>query len=302
MHVQLSPEVIEALETKNPIVALESTVISYGLPWPENLHLAQALEQIVRDNGAVPATIALIDGQPKAGLSVDELTMLADGNSPVEKISRRDFGAAITHQMHGATTVAATMIIAAKAGIQVFATGGIGGVHRGNTGDVSADLPELSQTPVVVVCAGAKSILDLPRTLEWLETMGVPLLGYGTKEFPAFYTPHSGLEVPYQVDGALTIAHVIHNQWSFGLQSGVLVAVPIQAADALDADVVEGFIQHALQEADAAGVTGKDITPFLLSRLVSISQGETLKANLALLRQNAAVAAQIAVELAKLQR
>lgn len=299
MHVALSPDVTKALEARQPVVALESTVIAHGLPWPQNLELAQELEQIVRDHNAVPATIAIIEGQPRAGLSTDELTALADGQTPVEKISRRDVGVAITRKLYGATTVAATMLIAAKVGIQVFATGGIGGVHRGDTGDISADLPELSQTPVVVVCAGAKSILDLPRTLEWLETAGVPLLGYQTDEFPAFYTPKSGLQIPYRVENPTEIAQIVQAQWRLGLQSGVLVTVPIRTEDALEADVVEGFITRALEEADADGIVGKEVTPFVLSRLVNISHGETLKANLALLRQNAAVAAQIATEMVK---
>jgi pseudouridylate synthase len=299
MHVALSPDVTKALEARQPVVALESTVIAHGLPWPQNLELAQELEQIVRDHNAVPATIAIIEGQPRAGLSTDELTALADGQTPVEKISRRDVGVAITRKLYGATTVAATMIIAAKVGIQVFATGGIGGVHRGDTGDISADLPELSQTPVVVVCAGAKSILDLPRTLEWLETAGVPLLGYQTDEFPAFYTPKSGLQIPCRVENPTEIAQIVQAQWRLGLQSGVLVTVPIRTEDALEADVVEGFITRALEEADADGIVGKEVTPFVLSRLVNISHGETLKANLALLRQNAAVAAQIATEMVK---
>lgn len=299
--VRLSAEVEAALHEGQAIVALESTVISHGLPWPENLQLASELENIVRSEGATPATIAIIKGQPVAGLKQQQLEALADGKREVWKISRRDFGAAMAQQAYGATTVAATMIVAQRAGIEVFATGGIGGVHRGDTGDVSADLPELSQTPVVVVCAGAKSILDLPRTLEWLETFGVPVIGYGTGEFPAFYTPHSGLAVQARANHAAAVADMVAAQWAFGLKSGVLVTVPIPAESALPPAEVEGYIQQALKEAEAAQVTGKDITPFLLGRLVEISEGKSLMANLALLRNNARVAAQIAVALATIR-
>ena len=298
--VSLSDEIQAALASKQPIVALESTVISHGLPYPENLTLAQELEDLVRGQGAVPATIAIIEGQPKAGLSADEMERLADGKTEVLKISRRDFGSAIARRCYGATTVAATMIVAHQVGIQVFATGGIGGVHHGTDNDVSADLPELSQTPVAVVCAGAKSILDLPRTLEWLETFGVPVLGYGTTEFPAFYTRHSGLTLTDSVNSATEAAQVIAAQWGFGLTSGVLVTVPIPEAAALEPSYVDGLIQRALEAADEQGVKGKEITPFLLSHLVEISDGKTLEANLALLRNNAQIAAKIAVELATL--
>lgn len=297
VSVSLSAEVQAAIEANKPIVALESTVISHGLPYPENLSLAQSLENLVRETGAVPATIAIIDGQPKAGLTSSEMERLADGKTEVMKISRRDFGSAIARRCYGATTVAATMIIAHKVGIKVFATGGIGGVHHGTTNDVSADLPELSQTPVAVVCAGAKSILDLPRTLEWLETFGVPVLGYGTTEFPAFYTPNSGLTLTDSVQNATEAAQVIASQWNFGLTSGVLVAIPIPQADALDSAYVDDLIQQALHEADNRDIVGKEITPFLLSHLVEISNGKTLQANLALLKNNAKIAAQIAVAL-----
>lgn len=295
--IVVSPEVQAALDAEQPVVALESTVISHGLPWPENLELAQQLEAIVRDNGAVPATIAIIEGHPKAGLSSAELEKLADGNIEVRKVSRRDFGTVIAQQAYGATTVAATMIVAAQAGIKVFATGGIGGVHHGDEGDISADLPELSQTPVAVVCAGAKAILDLPRTLEWLETFGVPVLGLGTNELPAFYTRTSGLMLHDRVESAPEAAAVIAAHWRFGMKSGVLVTVPIPEADAMDEAMVDTIIQRALREAREQGVTGKAVTPFLLTRLVEISDGETLRANLALLRNNAAVAAQIAAAL-----
>lgn len=300
--VILSPEVQEAVHSGQAVVALESTVISHGLPWPHNLELALSLENLVRKFGAVPATVALIAGQPKVGLSQEEVEQLADGKTHVLKISRRDFGSAIAQQAYGATTVAATMILAHKAGIKVFATGGIGGVHRGAANDISADLPELSQTPVAVVCAGAKSILDLPRTLEWLETAGVPVLGYGTDEFPAFYTRHSGLKLNDHVEDAQEAAEIIAAHWDFGLPSGVLVTVPIDEADALDEIHINANIAQALQEAEDQNITGKEVTPFLLGRLVQISGGESLQANLALLQQNAEVAAQIAVALAGLSR
>lgn len=298
--VILSPEVAEAKAAGRAIVALESTVISHGLPWPDNLKLAQELETIVRQHGAVPATIAIIEGHVKAGLSPHEMERLATGDTPVRKVSRRDFGSVIARREYGATTVAGTMLVAYMAGIHIFATGGIGGVHRGAAWDVSADLPELSRTPVAVVCAGAKAILDLPRTLEWLETYGVPVVGYHTHEFPAFYTPTSGLTLQDCVYNPREAAALLSAHWSFGMRSGVLVTVPIPANAALDPAKIEADIQQALADADAQRIVGKDITPFLLSRLVEISGGESLQANLALLRNNASVAAQIAVELKKL--
>lgn len=300
MEIRLSEEVAAALADNRPVVALESTVISHGLPYPANLELAKEMEQIVRDNGATPGTIALIAGQPAVGLSEAEIAKLADERVEVMKISRRDFGSAIARGQYGATTVAATMIVAHKAGIKVFATGGIGGVHRGDAQDVSADLIELSQTPVAVVCAGAKSILDLSRTLEWLETFGVPVLGYGTAEFPAFYTPHSGLDLTERVDSAHEAAQIIAAQWNFGLGGGALVTVPIPADEALPPEAIYPPIEQALAEAEEQGISGKETTPFLLKRLVEITKGASLNANLALLKNNAAVAAQIAVELSKM--
>lgn len=300
-HVVVAPEVAAAVDEGQAVVALESTVISHGLPYPHNLELALELESIVRRHGAVPATIAILHGVVKAGLTADEIQRLARGETPTLKISRRDFGMAIAEKADGATTVAGTMIVAHKAGIKVFATGGIGGVHRGESGDVSADLPELSQTPVAVVCAGAKAILDLPRTLEWLETAGVPVLGYQTDEFPAFYTRSSELKLTQWVDSAQAAAAVIAAQWGFGLGSGVLVTVPIPLEAALDASEVEGYIHQALGAAAAQKITGKDITPFLLATLGEISGGKSLNANLALLRNNAAIAAQIAVRLAEIE-
>lgn len=297
MNVIKSPEVEAALKAGKPVVALESTVISHGLPFPENIKLAQELENIVRENGAVPATIAVIDGELRAGLSESEILKLADGKTPVRKISRRDFGSVIANRQMGATTVAATMLIAHGAGIKVFATGGIGGVHRGLAGDVSADLVELSQTPVAVVCAGAKSILDLPRTLEWLETFGVPVVGYNTSEFPAFYTRTSGLPLVDCAEDAQQAAALLNAHWSLGFRQGILITVPIPQSDALESSDIDPYIEQAVAEADQQNIRGKDITPFLLKRLVDITGGKSLAANLALLRNNTRVAAEIAKHL-----
>jgi len=285
--------VAAALASGRPVVALESTVITHGLPEPVNLELARRLEAEVRSAGAVPATVAVIDGRICLGVTTDELERLALSRA-LMKISRRDLGTAVAQHGTGGTTVAATMIAAHAGGVQVFATGGIGGVHRGNSGDVSADLPELARTPVVVVCAGAKAILDLPRTLEWLETAGVPVLGWGTDEFPAFFTRSSGLPVTAKVRNAAETAALIRTQWGMGLRSGVLVCVPCPEEVAVPAEAVESVLRTALRQAEVAGVRGKELTPYLLSRLVDLSGGETLRANLALLRNNAHVAAEIA--------
>lgn len=300
MNVLKSSEVEAALKAGRPVVALESTVISHGLPYPQNLQLAQELENIIRAAGAVPATIAVINGELRAGLSDAEIVLLADGKIPVRKMSRRDFGSVIAKKEMGATTVAATMIIAQWAGIRVFATGGVGGVHRGQAGDVSADLVELSQTPVAVVCAGVKAILDLPRTLEWLETFGVPVVGYDTTEFPAFYTRSSGLPLVDHVENAAQVATLLHTHWGLGFPQGALITVPIPPESALNGDEINPKIEQAVQEAEQQHITGKDITPFLLGRLAEITEGQSMQANLALLRNNARVAAEIAIELQKL--
>jgi pseudouridylate synthase len=292
--IRVLPEVQTALDEGRAVVALESTVISHGLPWPQNLELAQSMEELVRSEGAVPATIAVIDGVPSVGLTEADLICLADGQQPVRKLSRRDLASAMARRELGATTVATTMLIAHWAGIRVFATGGIGGVHRGEAWDVSADLIELSQTPVAVVCAGAKAILDLPRTLEWLETFGVPVVGYGTDDLPAFYTRTSGLKLVEQVNDVQEAAALLKAQWSLGLQNGVLFTVPIPEADELPADEINRHIQTALQEADQQKISGKEITPFLLGRLVSLTENRSLVANMALLRNNGRIAAQIA--------
>jgi pseudouridine-5'-phosphate glycosidase len=299
MNVISSPEVTAALADERPVVALESTVISHGLPYPQNIALAAEMEAIVRAAGAVPATIAIIDGRLRAGLSATEIEALGDGQKPVRKVSRRDLGSVVARREMGATTVATTMLLAHWAGIKIFATGGIGGVHRGGADDVSADLIELSQTPVAVVCAGAKAILDLPRTLEYLETFGVPVIGYQTQELPAFYTPHSGLQLVESVPGPAEAAAIMHAHWGLGLRSGILFTAPIPAAQALPAEKIEAHIQQAIAEAEAQHIQGKALTPFLLGRLGELTGGESLAANLALLKNNAGVAAAIAAAFAE---
>jgi pseudouridine-5'-phosphate glycosidase len=296
--VQLSEPVRAALEGGRPVVALESTVIAHGLPWPQNLEAALDMEATVEAGGATPATVAVVDGRLRAGLERPTLERLARKDERVPKLTRRDLGLALADGGLGATTVAATMLIARWAGIRVFATGGIGGVHRGDSGDVSADLPELARTPVAVVCAGAKAILDLPRTLEWLETFGVPVFGYQTDELPAFFVRSSGLPVQRRVDSAAEAARLIRAHWGVGLTSGVLIAVSAPEDQAADPAQVEEAIAQALSEAAEAVVRGKEVTPFLLSRVAQLTGGKSVNANLALLRQNAAVAAQIAVALA----
>jgi pseudouridylate synthase len=283
------------------LVALESAVITHGLPRPYNLQLAQALEQVVRDQGATPATVALMDGKVHIGLSAEELARLAGEESgvqlPVRKISRRDFGIALARREYGGTTVAGTLIAARYAGIRVFATGGIGGVHRNAPFDVSADLPELGRSPLVVVCAGAKSILDLPATVEYLETMGVPVIGYGTDEFPAFYARESGLPVTERAETPDEIAQIARSQWALGLEGAILVVQPPPQQSALPAAEIEGLIARALEEAGKAGIRGAAVTPFLLERVSHLSDGASLSANLALLENNARLAAQIALSL-----
>ncbi len=296
MNIEILPPVDKALSTRRAVVALESTLISHGLPYPENLETARMLEDIVRKHGAVPATIAILGGVLKVGLGADELVHLARSDN-IRKVSRRDLPIIVAQKGDGATTVAGTMIASAMAGIQVFATGGVGGVHRGHPFDVSADLPELAQTPVVVVCAGAKSILDLPLTLEWLETHGVPVLGYQTDTFPAFYTRSSGLPVDARVDTPQDVAGIVRAKRELGLHGGVLVTVPVPFAQAMPPDAIEATIQTALEDAEAEGVRGKAITPFLLARIVELTAGQSMQANIALLKNNAAVAAQIAVAL-----
>jgi pseudouridine-5'-phosphate glycosidase len=287
------PNVAAALAADKPIVALESTVITHGLPRPVNLELACHMQSEVASAGAQPATIALLRGTIHVGLAHEALETIALAPD-TQKISRRDIGIARAKKITGGTTVAATMYIAHAAGIRVFATGGIGGVHRGEAGDVSADLPELARTPVAVVCSGAKSILDLPRTLEWLETAGVPVIGWGTDEYPAFFSHTSGLPVTVRIDTPQEAAEILRTHWEMGMESGVLICVPCPEDDAVPNEIIEEALARALQEAEEEGIHGKGVTPFLLTRVSALSSGATLRANLALLRNNARVGAEIA--------
>lgn len=298
-YLDISPEVADALARNLPVVALESTIISHGMPWPQNAETAKEVEQIIRDSGAVPATIAIIDGRLKAGLSNDEIDTLARAGQSVAKCSRRDLPYVIAKRQHGATTVAATMIIAALAGIRVFATGGIGGVHRGaqETFDISADLQELAHTSVAVVCAGAKSILDLGLTREYLETHGVPVIGYQTKQLPAFYTRQSTETVDYRLDSDADIAAFLSAKWSIGLDGGVVIANPIPEAYAMDKEKIDAAINQALQEARQQGISGKESTPFLLARVAELTGGDSLASNIQLVFNNARLAAGIAKHL-----
>ncbi|HPV05812.1 MAG TPA: pseudouridine-5'-phosphate glycosidase [Aggregatilineales bacterium] len=296
-YLTIAPPVQEALDAGQPVVALESTVISHGLPRPHNYETARQMEAAIREAGAVPATVGLFHGQIVVGCNDDQLRTLAYAEN-IRKVSRRDFPIAIARRELGATTVAGTMIAAYLAGIQVFATGGIGGVHRGDADDVSADLPELAMTSVAVVCAGAKAILDLPRTLEYLETAGVPVLGYGTDTFPAFYAASSGLPVDTRVDSPAEAAAIIRAKWEMGLQGAVLVTVPPPADLALPAEEVEAAVEAAMRDASVSGVTGKALTPYLLARVSEITAGRSLEVNIGLLVQNARIAEQIAVQLA----
>ena len=295
--VAVSAEVRAALAAGRPVVALESTIISHGMPYPQNVAMAHEVETLVRAGGAVPATIAVLDGVPTIGLGDDELELL--GSSPdVVKVSVRDLPYVAARGLHGATTVAATMRLAAMAGIRVFVTGGLGGVHRGaaQSFDISADLTELGRTSVAVVSAGVKSILDIGLTLESLETLGVPVLVNGADEFPSFYSRSSGFPAPMRVDGPAEIAAVLRAIWELGLPSGVVVANPIPARDEIPAAEIDGIIEQALADASRRGVSGKDITPYLLGRIVEITGGASLTANIALVKSNARLGAQIAVE------
>jgi pseudouridine-5'-phosphate glycosidase len=279
------------------VVALESTVISHGLPRPINLDTARAMEATVHEAGVQPATVGILKGLVRLGFSPDELEELALSTDTI-KVNRRDFSAAVVNKRSGGTTVSGTMIVAHAAGVPLFATGGIGGVHRGESGDISADLPELAQTPVVVVCSGAKSILDLPRTLEWLETHGVPVIGWGCDSFPAFFSQDSGLAVSTRVDTVAEAAQLIRSHWTMGFESGILVCVPCPEDAAIPMAEVETTLEEAEEEAEGTGISGKDLTPFLLTRLAELTGGRTLHANLALLKNNARVAAEIAKGLA----
>ena len=298
-YLKLSPEVADALKTGKPVVALESTIISHGMPYPQNVETAYACERVCRENGAVPATCAIIGGKLCAGLTPEEIDYLGREGVKVTKASRRDLPLLIAKGMDGATTVAATMIIAHMAGIKVFATGGIGGVHRNgqDTMDVSADLDELGKTPVCVVCAGAKAILDLPRTMEYLETKGVPVIGFGTDELPAFYTAKSGIPLTWRVDDPKEVADAIHAAENLGYDGGMLVTVPIPAEWSMDADYINKAIDEALVDADRQGIVGKDTTPFLLKKIKEITGGSSLASNIQLVFNNVKTAARIAAKL-----
>jgi len=301
-YLDIHPRIQQALANNKPVVALESTIISHGMPYPQNVETAMLVEQAVRDNGAEPATIAIINGRLTVGLDEQQITHLGKSGFEVIKTSRRDIPFIVAQEQDGATTVASTMIIAAMAGIKVFATGGIGGVHRHaeTTMDISADLQELANTSVAVVCAGVKSILDIGLTLEYLETHGVPVVGYKTKVMPAFYTQTSGFEVDYSLDSASSIAQALSAKWNMGLAGGVVVANPIPDAYAMDPVAIEQVISEAIVEMQEQGIHGKQSTPFLLSKIAQVTQGESLAANIQLVLNNARLGANIALELAKL--
>ena len=303
-YLDIAPEVREALAAGKPVVALESTIISHGMPYPQNVETALNVEKLIRDNGAVPATIAVIGGRLKAGLSPAEIDHLGRGGSAVPKASRRDLPVLVAKGSDGATTVTTTMIIAHMAGIEIFATGGIGGVHRGaeRTMDISADLEELAQTPVMVICAGAKSILDLGLTLEYLETHGVPVIGYGTEELPAFYTRRSGFRVDYELDTPEELARAFHVKRQLGLQGGMLVTNPIPEAYSMDHTVINRAIDEAVAEAERLGIHGKETTPFLLAKIKDITGGDSLASNIQLVYNNARLAAKTAAALCDLQK
>lgn len=298
--LEYSQEVIEAKKAGKPVVALESTIISHGMPYPQNVKTARDVEQIIRENGAVPATIAILDGKIKVGLSDEELEYLGQSKD-VEKASRRDLPYLLSAKKNGATTVAATMICAELAEIEVFVTGGIGGVHREaeTTMDISADLQELAKTNVAVVCAGAKSILDLGLTLEYLETQGVPVIGYGTESLPAFYTRTSPFDVNFRLDTPESIAEMIQTKWELGLDGGIVVANPIPEEDAMEEGLIANVIEKALSEARDKQIGGKQVTPFLLGKVKELTDGKSLVANIALVKNNARVGAKIAASLAK---
>lgn len=292
----LTEEVRAALERGKAVVALESTIISHGMPYPQNVETARQVEDVLREQGVVPATIGILGGRVHIGMSAEQLDQLGRLGHACQKVSRRDLAAVVGAGGNGATTVSATMLLAHAAGIRIFVTGGIGGVHRGaaDTWDVSADLTELGRTPVCVVCAGAKSILDLPKTLEFLETQGVCVAGYGTDDFPAFFTPRSGLPVSCTVDGPEAAAALLESQRRFGLTSGVVLAVPLPEEAAAEARGVEEATQQAIEESEKQGIKGREVTPFLLKRINELTKGESLRANIALVKHNAAVGASVA--------
>ena len=303
-YLDIAPEVQQALAEGRPVVALESTIISHGMPYPQNVETALNVEKIIRENGAVPATIAVLGGRLKAGLSPEEIDYLGKTGTAVTKASRRDLPVLVAKGMDGATTVTTTMIIAHLAGISVFATGGIGGVHRGaeTTMDISADLEELAHTPVMVICAGAKSILDLGLTLEYLETHGVPVIGYGTEELPAFYTRKSGFKVDYRLDTPEELARTFFVKQDMGLGGGMLVTNPIPEEYSMDHEVINKAIDEAIAESRTLGIHGKETTPFLLAKIKDLTGGDSLASNIQLVYNNAALAAKTAGELSKLAK
>jgi pseudouridylate synthase len=299
--IQISPEIELATAANKPVVALESTVIAHGLPQPQNLATAQRLEQIIRDEGAIPATIAVLGGKLCVGLDARQLEHLATSGD-VRKLSTRDLAVAVANEWDGATTVASTIWIAHRAGIKIFATGGIGGVHRGSLPDVSADLPELARTPMIVVCSGAKIVLDLPATREWLETHGVTVAGYGCDELPAFYSRQSGLPTDVRCDSPESVVRLFNTQCELSVNGALLVTVPVPVEAEIPDEALQKFLDQALRGAEDSHLTGRDLTPFLLARMAALSEGATLRANIALLENNAVLAARIARELSFAQR
>ena len=303
MNLRVREDVAEALKQGKPVIALESTIISHGMPYPKNVETANHVEQIIRDHGAIPATVGLIDGVGVVGLTPEEIEEMGKRGMSIPKVSRRDLPVIMAEKSWGATTVATTMILAAKAGVQFFVTGGIGGVHRGasETFDVSADLEELARTNVTVICAGAKAILDLPKTLEVLETKGVPVLGYQTKELPAFYTRTSGLNVGYAIKDPKDAAEIVKAKRDFGLDGGILITNPIPEEYSMDPEMINKAIDEAVKDMDEQGIHGKQCTPFLLAKIVEITGGSSLDANIHLVYNNAAVGSEIAKEYSKLK-
>lgn len=290
---EYSQAVEQAIRHKKPVLALESTLITHGLPYPENIETAKALEALVKEQGVTPATIAVLAGKIKIGLNEDELELLVN-NDHIVKASKRDLSYVITEKLTAGTTVAATLFCAEAVGIRVFATGGIGGVHRGNEQDISADLIELSRTPMAVVCAGAKAILDLPRTLEFLETHSIPIVGYRTDSLPAFYSASSPYQLPTRIDDIQSLVKMLNTHWQLGLSSSVLIANPIPRHEEIDSNIIEPAIASALDEANEKQIKGKAITPFLLNEMANATKGKSLKANIALIKNNVVLAAQLA--------
>ena len=302
-YLEYSKEVANAIENNLPLVALESTIISHGMPYPENVETALNCQNIIREHGAVPATIAIINGKLKVGLSDEEIDFLGKEGVKIQKTSRRDIAYNVTNKINGATTVSATMYIAALAGIKVFATGGIGGVHRGaeNTMDISADLEELAMTDVAVISAGAKSILDLGLTLEYLETKGVPVIGFQTEVLPAFYCAKSDFKVNFRIDTPLEIARLIKTKYELGLKGGILIANPVPGQHSMDKDLIDKAIQEAIAEMNELGIKGKETTPYLLRKIASITKGKSLESNIALVYNNCRLGAEISVQLTKIR-